>query len=30
MPFGDQMPEQFGPASGYTGDEFNYYVKVQL
>jgi hypothetical protein len=30
MPFGDQMPEQFGAASGYTGDEFNYYVKVQL
>jgi hypothetical protein len=30
MDFEDPFPTEFGPAIGFEGDRFNYYVKVQL
>ncbi len=29
MPFGPTLPQPFGVGSGYTGQRFNYYVRVQ-
>ena len=29
MPFGPTLPQPFGAASSYTGQRFNYYVRVQ-